>query len=173
MVLFHNSHEKDEMIAHFEGNVDARWLVGAGDDRDMKLLADFAFVDGAGFRWEAKKDDTVNGASIPTVVWSEIVGTPYIGDYRRASVVHDVACTRHIKTSKDAARMFYEAMLADGTPQPRALLFYTAVRLFGPQWEAAVGVSNAEFKAKFSLKVKNTSVDFNKFERALDEAIVF
>ena len=100
---------------HFEGNVDTRWLVHGGADREMKLLSAFAFVDSAGYRWAAHPGEKVDGASIPEQVWSTVVGTPFIGDYRRASVVHDVVCERHERTSRDAHRMFYEAMLADGT----------------------------------------------------------
>lgn len=160
------------MAAHFEGNVDARWLIDPGADRSMQLLADFSFVDSSGFKWEAKAGDIVDGASIPEAVWSEVVGTPFIGDYRRASVVHDVACDQHIKTSKDAHRMFYEAMLADGTAPARALLFYTAVRLFGPQWEATVGgVTNKAFKMALPGKVSRKTIEFKKLEAALDEAL--
>jgi hypothetical protein len=156
------------MNTHFEGNVDARWLVEDGADRKMKLLADFAFFDSTGFKWEAKTDDIVDGASIPEAIWSEIVGTPFIGDYRRASVVHDVACEKKIKTSKDAHRMFYEAMLADGTSPARALMFYTAVRLFGPQWEAVTGVTNRQFKMTLTRKMAEQPIDFKKLEAALD-----
>ena len=159
------------MTAHFEGEVEVRWLVEDGEDRKMQLLADFSFVDSKGFRWEAKKNDVVDGASIPEVVWSQVVGTPYIGDYRRASVVHDVACDRKIGTSKHAHRMFYEAMLADGASQPRAMLFYTAVRLFGPQWGTATGPSNLEFKAAFLSSAPKPSLDFSKLESALDEVL--
>ncbi len=160
------------MPAHFEGNVDARWLVEDGEDRRMQLLADFAFFDSTDFKWKAEAGDKVDGASIPEAIWSEIVGTPFIGDYRRASVVHDVACEKHIKTSKDAHRMFYEAMLADGTSPARALLFYTAVRLFGPQWEAAAGgVTNIEFKTALPRKVSERAIDFRKLEAALDKAL--
>lgn len=159
------------MAGQFEGNVDARWLVEPGNDRSMILLADFAFIDSANFKWEAKKGDVVDGASIPEAVWSEVVGTPYTGDYRRASVVHDVACEKKIKTSKDAHRMFYEAMLADGTSPARALIFYTAVRLFGPQWDGAAGVTNMQFKAQLSGKVAKRAIDFDKFEAALDAVL--
>ena len=160
------------MPSHFEGNVDARWLVEEGEDRKMQLLADFAFSDSTNFKWEAKVGDIVDGASIPEAIWSEVVGTPFIGDYRRASVVHDVACDKHIKTSKDAHRMFYEAMLADGTSQARALLFYTAVRLFGPQWEATVsGITNKQFKMALPRKVIEQVIDFKMLEAALDRAL--
>lgn len=160
------------MAAHFEGNVDARWLVEEGEDRAMQLLADFAFYDSTNFKWQAKAGDKIDGASIPEAIWSEIVGTPFIGDYRRASVVHDVACDKHIKTSKDAHRMFYEAMLADGTSPARALIFYTAVRLFGPQWEAAAGTSNLQFKKTLQQKMVAKPIDFKKLEAALDQVLL-
>ncbi len=159
------------MNTHFEGNVDARWLVEAGTDRKMQLLADFAFFDSTGFEWEAKTGDIVDGASIPEAIWSEVVGIPFIGDYRRASVVHDVACEKKIRTSRDAHRMFYEAMLEDGTSEARALLFYTAVRLFGPQWETAAKVSNRQFKMTLASKVTRTGIDFKRLESALDEVL--
>ena len=159
------------MNTHFEGNVDARWLVENGADRAMQLLADFAFFDSTGFKWEAKPGDIIDGASIPEAIWSEIVGTPFIGDYRRASVVHDVACEKKIKTSKDVHRMFYEAMLADGTSKARALLFYTAVRLLGPQWETAARVSNKQFKMTLTSKVTEPGIDFERLEAALDQVL--
>lgn len=141
------------MPAHFVGNVDARWLIDDGEDRKMQLLANFTFIDSTNFTWQANVGDIVDGTSIPEAVWSEVVGTPFIGEYRRASVVHDVACDKHIKTSKEAHRMFYEAMLVDGTSSARALLFYTAVRLFGPQWEAAAGgITNKAFKRALPSK---------------------
>jgi hypothetical protein len=93
-----------------------------------------------------------------------VVGTPFIGDYRRASVVHDVACERHEKTSRDAHRMFYEAMLTDGTSKPRALLFYTAVRLFGPQWDQQRGFHPM-------LAARAHEIDFDRFEAALDQVV--
>ncbi len=159
------------MPAHFEGNVDARWLIDPGTDRTMQLLADFAFLDSTNFKWEAKAGDKIDGASIPEAIWSEIVGTPFIGDYRRASIVHDVACEKHIKTSRDAQRMFYEAMLVDGTSPARALMFYTAVRLFGPHWETVTGMSNRQFKMALPRTSAQPRINFNKLEAALDSAL--
>jgi len=64
----------------------------------MELLSAFAFVDSTGYRWAAHpvKRSTAR-AFLPRSgrLWS---GRPFIGDYRRASVVHDVACERHEKT---------------------------------------------------------------------------
>ena len=61
----------------------------------------------------------VNSASIPAPLWST-VGSPYTGPYRRASIVHDVACAAadHAadpRTARPAAdHMFYQACLAGG-----------------------------------------------------------
>jgi hypothetical protein len=145
--------------------------VEVGADHKMQLLADFAFFDSTGFKWEAKTGDIVDGASIPEAIWSEIVGTPFIGDYRRASVVHDVACEKKIKTSRDAHRMFYDAMLRDGTSEARAMLFYTAIPLFGPQREAAVGLTNKQFKMTLTSKATEPRIDFNRLEAALDQVL--
>ena len=120
----------------FEGEVDVRWLVEGGQDRRMKLLSKFAFMDSTGLRWEANPGDVVDGASIPEFLWSHVAGTPFIGDYRRASVLHDVACAKKMRTSPQAHRMFYDAMIADGTDPKRAMTMYVAVRLFGPRWES-------------------------------------
>jgi hypothetical protein len=100
----------------------------------MSLLAEFAFVDSRGVRWPAPAGRCVDGASIPEVLWSKIVGTPYVGDYRRATVVHDVACQDKSRPHEEVHYMFYEAMLCDGVSREQAILMYTAVRLFGPKW---------------------------------------
>jgi hypothetical protein len=119
--------------ARFEGDVRTEWLVHAGPDRRMRLLQDFAFVDPRGKRWIAPAGSVVDGASIPRMLWA-VAGSPYTGDYRRASVLHDVACVVKSEPSKDVHRMFYDAMICEGVDQSQALEFYAAVRLFGPDW---------------------------------------
>jgi hypothetical protein len=117
----------------FEGEVLTKWLQHADDDRDMELLADFAYVDPNGKRWLAPKGSVINGASIPQAFWTT-EGSPYVGDYRRASVVHDVACVEKSEPSKDVHRMFYNAMLCDGVASGKAYRMYSAVYWFGPSW---------------------------------------
>lgn len=125
-------------VPRFEGDVDARWLRQPdADDRDMTLLTDFAFIDSRGVEWRAPAGACIDGASIPEPLWSQLIGTPYIGDYRRASVVHDVACQERTRPHEEVHYMFYEAMLCDGVSPERALLMYTAVRTFGPKWPEA------------------------------------
>lgn len=123
-----------ETFGRFEGDVITKWLTEEGDDRDMELVEDFAYVDPAGKKWLAPKGRKINGASIPPQLWS-LVGPPFVGDYRRASVVHDIACEDEPGTSDEAHKMFYYAMRCDGVDRLQALIMYRAVKSFGPQWE--------------------------------------
>lgn len=121
-------------MAHYEGEVRVEWLRHGGEDRMMKLLEEFAFVDDKGVRWVAPASSIIDGASIPAMLWSAANGTPFVGDYRRATVLHDVACQERTRPSADVHRMFYDAMITDGVTRGRAIKMYTAVRLFGPHW---------------------------------------
>lgn len=113
----------------FSGNPKTEWLVDAnGDDRDMKLLEDFSFTDKAGRLWLAPKGSTVNGASIPRPLWST-VGSPYTDDYRRASIVHDIACEKPEISRKDADVMFFHACRAGGCNPMQARILYAGVRI--------------------------------------------
>ena len=75
----------------------------------------------------------INGASIPKTLWS-VVGPPFVGDYRRASVVHDVACEERSAPHEEVHRMFYHAMRADGVSWRKANIMYQAVKRFRPTW---------------------------------------
>jgi hypothetical protein len=122
-------------LPRFEGDVVGLWLREARrPDRNMRLTADFAFIDSRDVRWNAPANRVIDGASIPEFLWSSIFGTPFIGDYRRASVVHDVACDDRTRPHEEVHFMFYEAMICDGVSEEQAMLMYTAVRLFGPKW---------------------------------------
>ncbi len=142
--------------AYFEGDVRTLWLVEAaiGDDeadRRMQLLEDFAFVDPNGQRWLAPVGSKIDGASIPRMLWS-IAGDPFIGPYRRASVLHDVACDDRTRPSKVVHRMFYDAMIADGASAAQAVEFYTALRLFGPHWDDPVPAPALPRRARAGAK---------------------
>lgn len=149
---------------HFEGEVRTEWLRHEGEDRRMQLIAPFAFVDDHGARWVADIGDVIDGASIPPELWA-IVGAPFVGDYRRPSVLHDVACAKRIRTSREVHRMFYDAMRTDGVPAGKALRFYTAVRLFGPSWERNVSGDLRMFSATASPALGLT---IDEVEQALD-----
>ena len=117
-------------FGHFVGTVKTEWIE---PNRRMRLLDDFAYVDAKGVEWKAPKGSVVDGASIPQVLWS-VVGSPYTGEYRNASVVHDVACEKRDRPWQDVHRMFYEACRAGGVADQKAKLMYAAVYHFGPKW---------------------------------------
>jgi hypothetical protein len=114
----------------FQGTVKTEWI---DDSSKMRLLDDFGFVDAKGVTWSAPKNSLIDGASIPRELWC-VVGLPYSGKYRRASVVHDVACDKRDHSWQDVHRMFYEACLAGGVAEQTAKLMYGAVYRFGPKW---------------------------------------
>jgi hypothetical protein len=113
----------------FSENPKTEWLTNlGGEDRDMKLLNTFSFTDPNGKVWIAPIGAVVNGASIPRPLWST-VGSPYTGEYRRASIVHDVACDSKEISRKDADVMFFHACRAGGCDPVQARLLYAGVRI--------------------------------------------
>lgn len=116
---------------YFESPPLAEW----GDDgRRMSLERDVVFVDRRKKRWIAGAGATTDGASIPQALWS-VIGGPYEGKYRNASVVHDTECQPpYSNPSASVHRMFYEACRAGGVSGGMALLMYVAVLLGGPRW---------------------------------------
>lgn len=117
----------------FKGRVVAEWL---SDGRLMRLQEPFEYVDPSNRRWPVPADTTVDGASIPQVFWS-LIGGPFEGLYRSASVIHDYYCVRRTRPFPQVHRVFYDGMLTSGVADPRAWLMYQAVANFGPRWPAA------------------------------------
>lgn len=105
-----------------------------GDGRDLRLLEDFCYIDPNKKVWIAPKNSTINGASIPQIFWS-LTGGPLEGQYRNASIIHDVGCDRMTENWEDVHLMFYEACRCGGVPDNKAKLLYAAVYHFGPRWE--------------------------------------
>ena len=128
----------------FSGDPRTQWLTEAGSDRHMRLLDTFWFRDPDGRVWTTPADYGIDGASIPRALWT-LVGSPYTGDYRRASVVHDKACDEAAgdPTARRAAdRMFYHACRAGGCSVIEATLLYVGVRIGAltplvPAWQEA------------------------------------
>ncbi|MFM7034038.1 MAG: DUF1353 domain-containing protein [Planctomycetia bacterium] len=114
----------------FEGRVVAAWL---DDGRSMALTEPFAYVDRSAARWDAPDGSIVNGASIPRAFWT-VIGSPFTGRFRNASVVHDVACVDRTRPWQQAHRMFYEACRCGRTNVVQAKTMYYAVYHFGPRW---------------------------------------
>lgn len=128
----------------FLGNVVVKWIDDdAGPDREMLLMEPFGFRDANGSEWWAPKGAKIDGASIPRVLWST-VGSPFTGDYRRASVVHDYYCETKERPWQAVHRMFYEGVLAAGVPQRQAKVLYAAVYGGGPRWSPIAGAEPGE-----------------------------
>ena len=117
----------------FYGDVVAKWLVDK--HRNMELVEPFKFIDPAGLEWEAPQGAIINGASIPRGLWS--FGPPYVGKYRRASVIHDHYSETQERSWQATHRVFYHMCRADGVKKIKAKLMYAAVYVGGPRWLVA------------------------------------
>jgi hypothetical protein len=114
----------------FVGDVKVVWNA---DHRTMTLLSDFKYIDPLNVTWDAPRGSTIDGASIPKLAWS-LIGGPFEGPYRKASVIHDVACQRKTRPWESVHLAFYFAMKAEGSGDLQAKLMYAAVQHGGPRW---------------------------------------
>ena len=116
---------------HFSGPIETRW---EDDGLTMVLLNELRYTDPYGEVWVAPAGARVNGASIPRAFWS-LIGGPFEGKYRNASVLHDVAYTEQTRPWEDADRMFYNAMRCSGVGVVTAKTMYYALRRHGRHWK--------------------------------------
>jgi hypothetical protein len=114
----------------FVGTVKTEWVE---DSSEMKLLEDFAYIGPDQVEWKAPKGSSIDGASIPQFLWT-VIGSPYTGLYRRASVTHDIACQKRDRPSDDVHLMFYWACRCGGCSETEAKTLYAGVLLGGPKW---------------------------------------
>jgi hypothetical protein len=117
-------------FGRYFGDVVAKWL---DDGRRMQLCEDLVYVEPDGTVWHVPKGTKIDGASIPWIFWT-LIGSPYTGRYRKASVVHDYYCAIRTRPAHQVHAMFLSAMLASQANPWVALAFYLAVCAFGPDW---------------------------------------
>jgi len=115
----------------FVGALDLRM---SNDGRTAILLAPFAYIDPDGRKFETPTGWNVDGASIPWPLWS-LIGSPWTGKYREASVIHDYLCDIKKVPWATVHWTFYTAMLANGVAEIQAKIMYVAVYRFGPRWD--------------------------------------
>lgn len=122
---------KCRAAGRFSGPIVAELLP---DGRKLKLVQPVTYIARCGKRWEVPKDAITDGASIPAFLW-RAVGSPLVGAYRNAAVIHDYYCS--IRTENDILvhQMFYEAMLCSGVSAYKAAQLYLGVRIGGPSWD--------------------------------------
>ena len=104
------------------------------DGRHMRTIKPFGFVDSSGRKWVVPAGAIVDGASIPSMFWP-VIGGPFEGKYRDASVIHDYYCDVRTRPWRDTDRVFYEAMLVSGVSEREAKTMYMAVVYGGPHWD--------------------------------------
>jgi Protein of unknown function (DUF1353) len=112
----------------------ARW---EPDGRNMTLISELRYTDPNGMVWIAPAGSVVDGASIPRSLWS-IMGGPFEGKYRNASILHDVAYDEHNRPWQDCDRMFYNAMRCSGVNSVEAKTMYYALHKFGRHWKVSI-----------------------------------
>jgi Protein of unknown function (DUF1353) len=147
----------------FDGPVRAEWIINPTDDgRSMRLLEEFRYTDPKGMPWVAPLGSVVDGASIPRIFWS-VIGGPFEGKYREASVIHDVGCAQRRRPWKEVHRAFYNAMRCRGVPDGKAKMMYYAVYHFGPRWGIGASIDLLFFDAK-----EATQSDVETIKRWID-----
>ncbi|MGY3437415.1 MULTISPECIES: DUF1353 domain-containing protein [unclassified Marinovum] len=114
-------------------------------DRPQALFptrAELSFIDARGETWIAPAKTLTDGASIPAI-FSALMGDRQSREYLLAAALHDAYCgigneeiaTYHTRPWPDVHRMFYEALLVNGTSPKKARVMYAAVYLGGPRWD--------------------------------------
>lgn len=123
---------------HYTAPIEAVWLP---DGRSMRLTKPTSFVDQSCQDWPVPAGAVVDGASIPSALWSVGAG-PFEGRYRNASVIHDWYCDRRNRKWQDVHRVFYNAMIASGVSTVVAKTMYSMVYLWGPRWTEQAVLNN-------------------------------
>lgn len=133
------SNPSDEYFGRYLGRL---ILEPLADGRLMRLVESFGFQDSKEKRWPVPVGAKIDGASIPQSLWS-LIGGPFEGKYRDASVVHDYYCDTRSEPWRAVHRVFYDGMRASGVSSIRAKVMYAAVYFGGPRWSDTT-VHNAQ-----------------------------
>jgi hypothetical protein len=131
--------EQKHPWGYYSGPVDTRW---ENDGRSMTLLNELRYTDPKGVVWIAPPGSKVDGASIPRSLWS-LMGGPFEGKYRNASVLHDVSYDQHIRPWQECDRMFYNAMRCSGVSALEAKTMFYALYRFGRHGAFAIKKAKA------------------------------
>jgi hypothetical protein len=101
--------------------------------RSARLLRAITYHSPNALDWPVPIGAWLDGASIPRVFWT-IIGGPFEGKYRSASIVHDHYCITQTRSWRDTHIMFHDAMRCSGVGKAQATVMYYAVYRFGPRW---------------------------------------
>ncbi|NLR91655.1 MULTISPECIES: DUF1353 domain-containing protein [Flammeovirga] len=160
-------------MGHFSGYPLTRWK----GKRLMILEEDFSYTDDDGKIWLAPSNTELktelNGATIPRTLWS-LIGSPYVGLYRRASVVHDFFVGEgnnpdvSFLDRRKADKMFFEACKTDGCSWRFAAILYLGVSV--GSWASKFSFMNNIDYEDDTLSVEEEKYIVNKFFSLRDKA---
>lgn len=108
----------------------------------LPTKAQIDFIDAQGDTWTAPPQTLTDGASIPAI-FAAMIGDRQTREYLIAAALHDAYCgvgneeleTYRTRPWHEVHRMFYEALIVNGTPPQKAKLMFAAVYLGGPRWD--------------------------------------
>lgn len=135
----------DEICRFIGGPLEVEGAPVFVEDRSQALFptkAELTFVDALGATWTAPPQTLTDGASIPAL-FAALLGDRQSREYLLAAALHDAYCgignerlaSYHTKPWDEVHRMFYEALLVNGTSPRTAKVMYAAVYLGGPRWD--------------------------------------
>lgn len=127
--------ERDEGFGRYEGLPPQVDLLD--DGRSVRLRRALTYHAEEGDAWPVPEGIVADGASIPRAFWT-LIGGPFEGRYRNASIVHDHFCVTKDRSWAAVHRMFYGAMRCSGVGRAKAGVMYYAVYRFGPRWPGAL-----------------------------------
>jgi len=146
-------------MGSFSGYPLTRW----SGNRLMIIEEEIFFIDQNKKKWLVPIHSEINGATIPKPLWS-IIGSPYVGNYRRASVVHDY----FVGEGNNPNFSYKERRAADA-------MFFNACRTDGCSWKLSVllyiGVSVGSWASKNNIEHSIDNEDFESISIDGDQKI--
>jgi hypothetical protein len=100
----------------------------------FRLLEDLSFLDARGKLWTARRGGIVDDESVTRDLLI-LGGLPYVGDYRKAAVLHEYFCRTKTEPWKQVHRTLFDASVAEGLTQTQAKVLYAVVYAGSWRWE--------------------------------------
>jgi hypothetical protein len=100
----------------------------------FRLLEDFTFVDARGKPWVARKGGIADDEAVPRNL-SALYGLPYVGEYRKAALLHGYFCRTMTEPWQQVHRVLFDASVVEGLTETQAKLLYAVVYAGSWRWE--------------------------------------
>ena len=110
------------------GSFKGKWAVEEYGPRLVKTTVKLSYTTDENVIHTVEKSFISDGGSIPKFAWS-IIGSPFVGYYRKSVLIHDKFYATQKVTRKYADRVFLEAMRDEGVSWWKRITMYRAVRL--------------------------------------------